>query len=126
MNMKKLTLVMLAGCIAGAIFCMPAQAGEMEKKIKARQAIEQTYLDVLGRKATADDINHYMKLLQEGKDAGKIRKGIILSEECKNAINKIFKEVKGHEADEKNLNKAREALAEGKTLQHIKAKLQKN
>ncbi len=124
--MKKLIIALLAVCVTGMIFGTKVQAGEMEKKIKARQAIEQTYLDVLGRKATADDINHYMKLLQEGKDAGKIRKAIVLSEECKNAINKIFKEVKGHEADEKNLNKAREALAEGKTLQHIKAKLQKN
>lgn len=124
--MKKLITAILAVCLMGLVFGTKAQAGDMEKKIKARQAIEQTYLDVLGRKATADDINHYMKLLQEGKDAGKIRKGIILSEECKNAINKIFKEVKGHKADEKNLNKAREALAEGKTLQHIRAKLQKN
>ncbi|MGD9872701.1 MAG: hypothetical protein AB7T27_00380 [Kiritimatiellia bacterium] len=123
--MKKLIGAALIVCLMGMICGTTAQAGDMEKKIKARQAVEQTYLDCLGRKASDEEVNHYIKLLEEGKSGESVRKGIILSEECKNAINKIFKEVKGHEASEENLNKAREALAEGKSLEQVKQKLLK-
>ncbi len=120
--------VCLIGGMAAVILLassLPLLGDGVQKRIQARQVIEQTYLDVLGRKATEGDIEHYTKKFYTGKSADFIRQEIIMSPECKAAITNVFQDILGRDPTTKELNRARRLLADGKTLTHIKLKLQK-
>lgn len=124
--MMRTMMVVLAFGLLSMVFGVQVKADDLAKKIKTELAIKQTYMDCLDREPTDDDIKHYTKLLEEGTKPGEVRKGIIMSQECENAINKIFKDVQGSEASEKHMKMARKMLVEGKNLDQVKARLQKN
>jgi hypothetical protein len=104
---------------------LPVWGEGIQKRIEARQFIEQTYLDVLGRKATESDIEHYSEILYSGKSATFVRQEMIMSSECKEAITRIFQDVLDRDPTTRELNRARRLLNDGQTLTHIKLKVKK-
>ena len=118
----------LVGGMAAVILLasvLPVWGEGIQKRIEARQFIEQTYLDVLGRKATESDIEHYSEILYSGKSATFVRQEMIMSSECKEAITRIFQDVLDRDPTTRELNRARRLLNDGQTLTHIKLKVKK-
>lgn len=109
-------------------WAIPAKAGDNEglkKRAGARVLVDQLYRDILARPADEGAYKLYANALEEGKSPDLVRKMIAFSPEAGIVINDRFKKFLGREATEAELQKARQELNQGATLDQVEARLQK-
>jgi len=102
------------------------QAQGAKARAVAREKIQETFLNVLGREATEKDIEHHLKLLENRQYTPlEMRKSIVLSEEGIAAVNAVFKKETGRDPTPQELMKAQTGLNEGHSLDDLRHLLRK-
>ena len=123
--MNRYAAALLAGLLC-ASFAVRANADEKAKaRLKARVAIEQVYMDCLGREPTPADVTAWQNALRDGKDPREVRAMIISGPECGSAITRMFNKSVKRAPNEKEMLKARKHLNEGGSLDELQHKIDK-
>lgn len=107
-------------CVSGA------QAQGVQARAAAREQIRQTFLNVLGREATDQDVDHHIRLLEERQIGPlEMRKTIIQSDEGVAAVKSVFKREMGRDPTAEELTKAQVGLNQGHSLEDLRRLLRK-
>ena len=98
----------------------------MKERVGYTMVIQQMYLDILGREATAEDVQNCELALKQGNELKKIRNMLILSPECEKAIKKTYRDMVNREPSDAEIQKVRKAMAEdNNTLVDLQKRLKK-
>ena len=118
-----ITMVLMA---AVAFTAFSAKAEGMKERVGYTMVIQQMYLDILGREATAEDVQNCELALKQGNELKKIRNMLILSPECEKAIKKTYRDMVNREPSDAEIQKVRKAMAEdNNTLVDLQKRLKK-
>lgn len=119
-------MVLLALVAAVSLTATPSKAEGMRERVGYTMVIQQMYMDILGREATAEDVQNCELAVKQGNELKKIRNMIILSPECEKAIKKTYRDVVNREPSDAEIQKVRKAMAENdNTLVDLTKRLQK-
>lgn len=119
-------MVLLALVAAVSLTATPSKAEGMKERVGYTMVIQQMYLDILGREATAEDVQNCELAVKQGNELKKVRNMLILSPECEKAIKKTYRDVVNREPSDAEIQKVRKAMAENdNTLVDLTKRLQK-
>ena len=124
---RLMSLMVLVAMVAVVTLTATSSKAEgMKERVGYTMVIQQMYMDILGREATAEDVQNCELAVKQGNELKKIRNMLILSQECENAIKKTYRDSIGREPSDPEIQKVRKAMAENNgTLVDLKKRLQK-
>ncbi len=91
-----------------------------------RRAINELYLQVLGRRADREGLITYSRSLNNGEPISKIRRELAYSGEAEQAISNLYREVSRRNIDNNSLQSYKRMLATGRSLNDLRNEIAGN
>ena len=97
------------------------RALQEQERLRAQEAVNALYREVLGRDADFTSLRNFTDQVQNGRSLADLRVELATSVEARTAINQIYRDVLRREADQGGLNAHVSELRSGQSLSQIRA-----